>query len=294
MKNYVITFIFFATSFITEQLFGKCGAGDISIWPQTKTISETPTFIIEGYGFEQETVKHLNQKGNMFLISENEYIPLSIKIIKGKIALTQAIIRPLKKLSVGKTYKLVFPNSSKHEKNELGKQGIEWIVVSEKKSYSKWKCEPRLFQYIYEEQSCGPHKIVKFCCEILSNSPTAIHARLFEESTNKISEYYLLNDSNIIEVGRKMCSGAFDFIDKSGYYIDFALLNSSNNDQEEFTKPIHFISPRSGEIKFFDEIYNCSCDVKPAPENKTAILYFSILSMIVLLGLSLRIINGSH
>lgn len=275
-------------------MHGSCTTGDISIWPKTKTISETPTFIIEGYGFQQETVKHLYQKGHILLVSDNENIPLSIKIIKGQVALTQAIIQPLKKLSIGKTYKLIIPNSSEYEKEELEKQGIEWVVVSEKKHFSKWKCEPRLYQYIYEEQGCGPHKIVKFRCEIISNAPTAIHTRLYEKSTNKTSEYYLLNDSNIIEIGRKMCAGAFDFIDKSDYYIDFALLNSSNNDKENFTKPIHFVSPSSGEIKYFDEIYNCECEAKPVPENMNVILYLTVLSMIILLGFSLRIINGSH
>ncbi len=78
---------------LTTRSSAKCGMSGVEFWPVGKTISKTPTLMIEGYSSSQKIIAGLNQQHKVYLRAKDHTVPLQVQeILKGRLYLTQAIL----------------------------------------------------------------------------------------------------------------------------------------------------------------------------------------------------------
>lgn len=282
MKNNLLVFI---AIIYTNCIFSMCTSSGISIWPKSEKISKNSIFIIEGYALSETIINKLNNGYKIYLKSENTKIPFEIlKINKGYLRLTQAILKPKSELISGKYYTLEIDGLTQEEKSELTTEKHKWLVVeSIDNENPKWTKEPIFLDKQKKQYGCGPSYSVNFCFCADENSEIAIITKLKELKTGKIYDYYVLPNSNKIIIGHGMCSGEFGFIDNEKYEVSFSLIDASGNTDNKFTQIINFISPKDGDDNKTEKNCDCEIDIKKIKNSEFPIL--KILIIIITLSL---------
>lgn len=297
MKLKIFIFVF---TILSNCETGKCSCsdGEITIWPNRTEVSKRQLFIIEGFGFFKDIIKSLKANENIILHSSKNQIPIKLKIIEGHFNITQGIIYPLQDLEYGETYKIELLENLKNFQSLINANNNHWKVSNSLNEEPKWKCEPKLFQYLNEYQGYNNNNLAIFCSKIYNKTPTAIHVKLFDIINKKDYEYFISRYSDLIKIGSQTCSGEFRLVENYQYLISFALISNTEKNTESFTRPFLFRSPKKGEIKFIEERTICECNetMKPLKEtnNNFRNLIIVVITLVGVLLIGLIKINGSH
>lgn len=238
-------FIFFSLC-ISTNVLAECSSNGIWAYPSTTEINQNTILIVEGYARSQRVIDSLNIGYQIYLESGEEQIALEvIETCQGMFSITQALLRPISKLTPGKTYKLKISNLDKWDERDLSKwnsekkryEAISWKVSSKiDNDNPKWITEPKLVANGTEWYGCGPAVYAIFDLKIKDASSSLVKVELYNYDTKEINTYYLtLNDDGKLEVGHGMCSGAFTFRNKQQYKIRFSLTDISGNSDEKWT-----------------------------------------------------------
>lgn len=246
MKKLFILFVLLLFMTFYES-FADCGdPAVIRVWPKTSEIRANSILIVEG---NLDLIYGLNNKYKIYLKSGTSKVDLQVlQIIKGRYSLTQALLKPNRKLVKGEKYTLVIDSLSLYETEEIQKSNFKWIV-NDKLDHEPpiWKTLPHYLDKSKTQFGCGPSAHVSFCVCVQDESPVMVLTKLKEIKTEKINEYFLQIDSSTLHVGYGMCTGEFYFADGQEYEVSFLLIDACGNKSNIFTNPIQFISPKDNE-----------------------------------------------
>ncbi|MFD2164195.1 hypothetical protein ACFSJU_17430 [Paradesertivirga mongoliensis] len=265
------TLLLLWTLTVNYTAFGMCMWSGINVWPKQQSISSNSIFIIEGYAGSQELIKNINIKNRIYLKSGKQTIDLKVvKVNIGQFRLTQAILKPLKRLAFGETYELHIDNLTHIDKHAY--KITKWKVANQiDQERPAWTHEPNFKQNTYVSYGCGPEKLVNFCGEFQDTSPTLVYTRVLNKRNNSAADYYLISEKNSIALGHGMCAGEFSFDERTTYEVQFGLMDASGNTTKKLTKPISFKGPTESDYSNSDDVLDCSCS-----SNK-AIINYSLL-----------------
>jgi hypothetical protein len=207
--------------------------------------------VVEGYAESQSIINQLNKKYPIYLKSKHEKIKLEVKeILVGEFYLTQVILFPEKKLTVGDEYALCIEGISAHKKpfqrwntKTRSYENIKWQVVAGRDEQAPvWREKPKNFTKSLTHLGCGPAMYVVFDFQVEESSEYLIKTTVLNKKTQKSTSYYLKHNNGKIQIGHGMCSGAFVFNDDD-YEVTFDLVDVAGNitrwDEQaiSFTKP---------------------------------------------------------
>lgn len=277
MKRIILLLIILTINFSAKAM---CGWAGISVWPTQQNISINSIFIIEGFSQSQELIRQLNKKNKIYLKCNSEIIPIKVlKILEGQYSVTQAILKPVKELTNGKTYELQIDSLGVFDKDEY--KVVKWTVNSLSDNERPiWNCEPTFKGQSFTSYGCGPAKYVNFCGSFKDNSPTVIYAKVFDKKNKTSSDYFITSEHNKISLGHGMCSGEFSFDKETNYEVQFGLMDASGNENLELTESINFTSPTKDNQT--NEEFNCNC-----ADNSNLLIYCLLGLGIIGLGLIL-------
>jgi len=232
-----------------------CSWSGIYVYPKSNTITSNSWIIIEGYASSQSIIDSLNNGYSVYLESDGSKIPLQLKEFnKGGFRLTQAILVPTKKLTIGKTYFLIIDNLNEREKEFLTRwnsttkkhEPISWLITDETDILSPVFLElPKLIDKKYIQYGCGPavHAIFKISAK--DKSDILVKTQLIDLKSGEKTTYFLtLEDSGQLSVGHGMCAGAFSYKNDEKYKIRFCLFDNNGNSYDIWSNWIHFKSPK--------------------------------------------------
>lgn len=283
-QNFIIQILLglFLTS-IADKCFAECSSSGISVYPRTKTIFSNPIFIIEGYSSSQSVIRHLNNGNAIYLTSGGDTIPLTVlKILVGKLDLTQAILKPSSNLKAGKHYKLNIDSLDEYEKADFERDNFSWAVADIADNQKPiWNNPPSYNSKGMIFYGCGPAVFINFCASISDDSPVVVYAKVKNLKTNSTSDYYVTPDSCSFKLGHGMCSGEFEFYSGQEYEATFSLMDASGNISTE-TPQIKFSGPTEKDEDQHDTETNCDCLTQKATGQKSSIW---IIILLVSVGL---------
>lgn len=285
MKKTILLFLLLINCLTVKAM---CTASGIKVWPEQQYISTNSIFVIQGYAQSQELIRALNKKNKIYLKCNSEIIILKVlKIVEGQYSLTQAILKPEKKLVFGKTYELKIDNLGMFDKDDL--QITKWTVNSENDTQKpEWNCKPSYLGLSYTSYGCGPAKSVDFCGKYKDNSPTLVYARVLDKNKKTTSDYFLTSESQLISLGHGMCSGAFSFDENTNYEVQFGLMDASGNENLELTEPITFSSPT--EKNESEKELKCNCTNEVLLNSNPKLLIYSLIGIgLVAIGILIYI-----
>lgn len=237
---------------MTVDGFSKCASSGLSFWPDGQTINENTIFVIEGYAVSQKIITELGTTYKVYLKSDGQIVDLKVQeTLVGQFNLTQAILRPEQKLTVGLDYELIIenlpePNNEIYRYNSFTsqKEKVKWTVVAGKDTIvPAWIIIPKFKNGTYKEYGCGPDIFANFTFSATDNSEYLIKTTVKNLSNGKETSYYLRGKENIIAIGHGMCSGAFNFYKDDKFEVEFSLLDASGNltkwtgDRIKFKRP---------------------------------------------------------
>lgn len=224
--------------FCTATVYADCAETGIWIFPSGQTIKQNAIFVLDGYAESQKVIKGLNKKHNIYLRSGNKKIKLLVtEICVGQFYLTQAVLKPETELEAGLEYTMHIDNLPKYESfNKYNKTIQKYEPVTYKVVHEKDNEKPLLISKPKELEKtlihfgCGPSIHVIFSNPVKDNSEVIIKTTVKNQKTGKKTTYYIQPDGDKIKVGHGMCSGAFDFEEKSdNYEVEFSFMDASGN-----------------------------------------------------------------
>lgn len=240
--------------FFYIQTFADCSSSAIWASPSSSTLPQNQQIVLEGYGMSQRFIDSLNSIYFIYLSTDDEKVKIIVQETnKGMFGLTQAILKPKKPLTIGKTYTLVIDSLPEWAENTMKRynntthdyEPITWTIVEAVESTpSTWLSPPKFKDKSCEHFGCGPAIYTNFSASVSSPNETLIKTQLVDLNTNDTSSYYLyINNNDEIKVGRNMCSGAFDYQSKHNYAVRFKLSNVYGKTNANWTEWIQFKSP---------------------------------------------------
>lgn len=242
---------------ISIQGFAKCGFDGLQFFPKKSSISENSVFVIEGYGTSQKAIHEFGTTGYAYLKSGMQKIKLIVQEIHvGQHDLTQAILKPEMPLSIGHEYQLIIDNAeiqghllSRYNTSTNQAEKIKWKVEG-KGDYTppSWTSKPEFQSSSYKQYGCGPAVFATFAFEANDHSEFLVKTVLKNLTNGKEATYYLPVENNAIQVGHRMCSGAFKFGDGDKFEVEFSLFDASGNLTQWLDKRIEFEKPKRPEI----------------------------------------------
>jgi len=266
MKKIISTLIFVT---ILTNIFAICDDRGLWFFPENKTIKQNSWFMIEGYATSQSIINSLNNKYPVYLQSGKHKVKLIvISTHKGAFGLTQAILKPAKKLKSGKTYQLKIDNLDDEQKNELLRQTGDqretpaWII--EKRADTKvpkWAKTPQFKENQCIHFGCGPEVYAIFDIDVTDESEFLVKTEFKNIHTNTTTTYFLVSKNKQVKVGHGMCAGAFKYASDENhkFQVRFLITDASGNQQSKFSEPIKFKNPYSE----FEEDENYENSTKP-------------------------------
>jgi len=238
--------------FCAATVYADCAGEGLSIFPSGQTIKRNSIFILDGYAESQKVIIGLNKKHNIYLKSGNKKIKLIVaEICVGQFYLTQAVLKPETELEVGLEYTMYIDNLPEYERfNKYNKktqkyEQVTYNVVAEiDNKKPELTTKPKELKKTLVHYGCGPSIHVIFSSQVKDNSDIIVKTTLKNSKTRIETTYYIQPDGDKIKVGHGMCSGAFNFEDKSNNYeVEFSFMDASGNllvwtgERIKFSKP---------------------------------------------------------
>lgn len=251
--KFVLAFVF-SIVFLGNS-FSMCTWSGIQVYPTANSIPSNSWIIIEGYASSQAIIDSLNKGYTVYLESDGSKIPLEIKEFhKSTYNLTQAVLVPTKRLTIGKTYALKIDNLTERDQDALTKwnpntkqhEPISWTITNETDKLSpELLATPVLIDKEYIHFGCGPAINTIFKITAKDDSSILVKTQLVHMKTGEKTTYILtLDESGKLSVGHGMCSGEFSYRNKGKYKIRFCLFDSNGNSYNIWSNWIEFDSPK--------------------------------------------------
>lgn len=246
--------VIFLVMFFTGHVKADCAGSGLWTYPRSGSIKQNSLVVLEGYARSQRIIRSLNEKYPVYLESVGHCVPLTLKgTFRGMFNVTQAILEPDEILMLGKTYQLKIDNLDDRERsllmkrsNRLGDRApIAWKVEGE----TDFKAPnllglPEIVDKRVELYGCGPAVYAEFKLRVEDESAFLIKTELISLESGKSNTYYLLlNQSDNVNVGHGMCSGAFRYKKSGKYKVRFSLMDICGNENDKWTEWVKFSTP---------------------------------------------------
>lgn len=233
-------------------VYADCAGTGLWIFPSGQTIRQNSIFVLDGYAESQNVILGLNKKHNIYLKSGNKKIKLQvIEICVGQFYLTQAVLKPETELEAGLDYTMYidslpeYESFNKYNRTTHKYEPVKYKVVAEKDIEKPLlTTKPKELKKTLVHYGCGPSIHLVFSNPAKDNSDLIVKTTVKDLKTGKEATYYIEPDGDNINVGHGMCSGAFEFEDKSNNYeVEFSFMDASGNltswtgERIKFTKP---------------------------------------------------------
>jgi len=216
--------------------YADCSSSGMQFFPEQKEISLNSMFIIQGYYRSQKTIESFKNR-TVFLESEKgEIIKLILQeTLKGQMHLTQALFKLSKELKPNTKYFLKYSNQTEKESREMK----QWNSEKEEREIVYWKTSNKKtmellnsdlkIEYLNTEviiYGCGPSANATF--KIINKQKIEVwyKTELIDISTNERTIFYIREWKKTLNVGHKMCSGAFTYKKEGNYKVRFTPMNT--------------------------------------------------------------------
>lgn len=237
--------------FVSVSVYAICRSNMLSIFPSGQTIKQNSVFILDGYANSQDIILNLNTKHNIYLLSGNKKIKLIVsEIYVGQYRLTQAMLKPETELEAGLEYTMHIDSLPVRERfNRYNNVTKEYEPVTYKVIAGRDNEKPQLSQkpsvvnktFVYF--ACGPSIHVVFSNPATDSSEIIVKTTVKNLKSGKETTYFIEPNGDKIEVGRGMCSGAFNFDDSNDYEVEFSFMDGCGNLKKWKGKRIKFSKP---------------------------------------------------
>jgi len=226
----VLMFLFY------HPLQADCGGGSLSVFPKKTTVSPNTKIALNASYDVQLVIEELDRTAPAFLVSGDDTVALDlIETCHGMFDTKQAVLRPQTLLKKGLTYTLIIPNSPYNTFLTRPIEGkdtpISWTVSQPVDlEVPQWEASPELDFMAVDYFGCGPSVYAVFNLKAREASEYLIRTELHNLNTKNTTTYSLpLSSSGQLEVGHGMCSGPFQFSEKTDYQIRFSIEDASGN-----------------------------------------------------------------
>ncbi|GAB3838848.1 hypothetical protein [Hymenobacter jeollabukensis] len=249
MKLFV-TLILVLTTAVAAQ--AKCYGVNLEFWPKSGSIRPNAVFLIEGFEASQPVVSGLRTTHQAYLQADGQRIPLDVQeILVGQFQLTQALLRPRRRLVVGTQYELIVVERARPAESIIWRHKgsrtfqVKYTVeAGPDRAAPAWLAPPTEQAKHYEEYGCGPAVSVEFAAAAQDESVCLVRATVRDEATGQRTTCYLRPAAaGRIAVGHDMCSGAFELEKGRHFTVTFGLLDASGNTTPWTGKAIAFDRP---------------------------------------------------
>ncbi|MEN0045980.1 MAG: hypothetical protein AAF806_02865 [Bacteroidota bacterium] len=246
MKRFFYIFLLFF--FTVQGLATRCADYGISVYPDGGHLTPESMILVEGKIISQRVIDSLNITYPIYLVSKSEQVELEIvEKCKGQSGFRQALLKPVRKLKIGKKYELKIENLKEFETYDiykkrdakiLGKTWPSWQIDSYlDRKVPYWEHKP---EFIYNESTrygCGDSDYLIFNMRFSDEYPVLIKTEVMNLDTQKSQIYYLsMEKYGQIKVGHGMCGGAFFFEKETKYQVRFRLMDLTGNLNKERTE----------------------------------------------------------
>lgn len=250
---------------LAAPLFALRIAWDLDFWPQNRQLSPNSFIIIEGIADGRNTVEELNKKYTVTLKTGSQIIPLEIiKLYEGNYSKSMAVLKPVKKLTEGLTYKLCIDSLDQYENEQLERDSLYFKVCLPSDYESPvWLSSPSFSGKYRHEKGVVNGSFAEFCACIDDDSPVFVRTELKDLKSGKIFEYLLTVQYNQLRIGTERYFGEFRLIDSSMYEVRFSLMDICGNTNDSLTSAIQFISPSDRDTLTLNRS-GCGCPEKKA------------------------------
>lgn len=248
MKILVIIFLSLITSL---NAFAKCGSNGISCLNKNFNLDKNGLVILEFYAISQTLITDLNKKYPVYLQSSSGNITLNVvEVLKGEMALTQVVLKPIKPLKINQYYLFRIDNLPKYENlpklyNQKSKTTSPLTfkaIESKNVKAPSFKVNPVFLSESLKEYGCGPEELVSFNIKASKEIDLFVRTTVKNKTTGKTTTFILEIENETVKVGHGMCSGAFYFANGKSFKASFQLLDLTGKMSIK-SKPISFSIP---------------------------------------------------
>jgi hypothetical protein len=227
-----IILICLLTIIIQSSIFGKCIHGAFYT-PQNDTIKPESLILLdvvfykENYDFK--VIQELNNKYPVFLVSDSHKVDLEVLEINiGDVQIIQAVLKPKEKLIPGNLYKIVIKNLDKDSSyinmrcniKNWNFEVAQWYVIESNDTIlPRILSKPKFIKKHSKRYGDGPEVLVKFQLKSNKNNIVLVEAELKSRYGKSKNFILWMEEDNMVNVGRNMCSGGFELKYNSGYKV---------------------------------------------------------------------------
>lgn len=205
-------------------LLAECGEYQIA-YPQKEKIFRNSKFIIEIHFGLYEDYEKLGDENKIYLRSQTHQVELiQEKQFTGP-SFVQLIFKPKIPLNPNENYSIFSPSINLEKKSWKTKSNfdIEKPIVTKALTY---------YESELEYLGCGTHAKSNFSCLINDESDVFVQVEI-KEKKGQVTQTLLVNlDTEILKLGKGMCSGHFEFDEKGIYQTRFKVYDICGNTDE--------------------------------------------------------------
>lgn len=233
--------LLFLIIILSNNMFGKCSSSAIYLTSQNLNLNRNGQIIIEFYGSAQNLVSGLTKEYPVYLKNGEKKILLKIiDSFVGTFRITQVILKPIVLLESGQKYTLFIDSipqgfgvierySEKTKKWERPTYTIKDYIDS---INPKLKKEPSFHKKTLVYFGCGPASWIYYKVNCLDTSEVFIKVTIKNKKTGEINSFLVPVKEDEISIGHGICSGLFNFQEKTIYEVFFQAIDQSGNKSE--------------------------------------------------------------
>ncbi|MBI1184294.1 hypothetical protein GC194_08475 [bacterium] len=218
----------------------ECLNSGIRVYPTSNELAPEGWIILEGFALSESVIYDIGDKYPVYMVGENERIELEVvRIEVGMYRLTQAILKPVRTLEIGKTYFLKIDNMDKIHRYAKRYNAPIWTIVDHAQTFMSDKIT--MLQQTgssYIRYGCGPEVFGLFQLNHPTSNNYFIMVELFDNENDTVNTYTFcingLRDS-LLQIGHDMCSGAFKFQAGCKYKIRLKYMNDNGSRVSQWT-----------------------------------------------------------
>lgn len=240
-----------------NNIHSKCLYGSL-YYPYGDTLNSNSLILIDRIYSERdenslELKNIIHEKYPIFLISGEHKVVLEvIETNQGDVNIFQALLKPKESLKPNKKYELFIENINfdtsygllKYSKLKYESVPPSWYVKeSNDTTTPKIIAKPKFIDKYSCKLGCGPQVLVSFQLKTNKTNITLVETEL-KDSNGNIKKFILrLKEDNIVDVGRDMCGGGFEFEYNKAYSVRFKLIDDNGNVGDIWSQWVSFTSP---------------------------------------------------
>jgi hypothetical protein len=228
MKKILLSFFLFlslnngfAQSYVAENGGPTCPELGIKVLRADSTLQETGWIVLEASRHSQEVLQGLVIKHPVYLLAGSEKVYLKLmETLLGDVYTTQVVLKPFKKLDVGKTYELIIDSillKTNPFQNQVNPRFT--VVPATKTDEMVWTQFPKQLDYRSFQPQCTSDifypcknlEAIGFSLPIAYPAGSLLKATIENKQTGIKTSQYVLPKANEVGLGHSECFGGFEF-----------------------------------------------------------------------------------